>query len=570
MQKKLTIITALFVVLHFAQAQQKIDSLQKIWVDSLYQNLSIDDKIAQLFIVAAYTNKDETHEKFIESLVENEHIGGLIFMQDNAEKQLQFTNKLQKKSKIKLLIGIDGEWDLSMRLKNTFKFPYNMTLGAITNDSLLYVTGKKIAQHCRRVGITWNFAPVVDVNTNPNNPIIGNRSYGSDVQNVTRKAIAFSDGMKSENVLASAKHFPGHGDTSSDSHKTTPTVAHNRARLDSVELFPYKKLIENNISGIMVAHLDVPSLETNNLPSSISKKVITDLLKNELQYKGLIITDALNMEGVAKQFPPGIVDVKAFEAGNDLLLFSQNVKLAKEKIKDFIIQNPEYEKRLEESVKKILSYKYQLQLTDFQELNPENLYNDLNDAESVALRQKLYENAITLVKNENSLPLKTNSEKIYYIQLEQNNDEIFVNKAKGFAEVIKISSDKINEIPDKSKVIVAVYKNTSSPYNSYKLEGKSLEIIKKLSEKSKVNLVLFTNPYALKNLPTEKLQSIIIAYENTDVTQKIVAQQLFGSTAFVGKLPVTVNEKFKANDGIVLEKAKNVVIQMSCIKRLKN
>ena len=557
LKKTVFLISILHIVFFFSQ-NTKNDSIKLKYVDSLYTTMSLDQKIGQLFIVAAYTNEN-LNDKQILQLIEKENIGGLIFMQDNVEKQIDLTNQFQKKTKIPLIIGMDAEWDLSMRLKNTFKFPYNMTLGAIENDSLIFQTGKKMAQHCKRIGVHWSFAPVVDVNTNPLNPIIGNRSFGSDINNVSKKGIALMNGFRSENILASAKHFPGHGDTSTDSHKATPLVNHPIQRLDSIELFPYKKLIENKVAGIMVAHLEVPALDGTGKPASLSFPIITDLLKNKMGFTGMVITDALNMQGVANKYPVGIVDLEAFKAGNDVLLFSQNVSLAKEKIKKALDANEIPLDRIEQSVKKILRYKYEVGLTKFDSISKQNIYKDLNDIESTNLKEKLYENAITLVKNEASiLPLLDTEKTYYYVALEEKDDKNFLQYAKKYANIRKVYPSNLNTIPANSSIIIACYKSTQSAYSSYKMSEKSIEIIQNLASKNKVNLVLFANPYSLKNINTEKISSIIIGYENNEITQKIIAQQLFGAKAIKGKIPVDVNEIFKYNKGITLESIKKL------------
>ena len=323
----------LFSVLIFTQilnAQQDspfyVDSLQVKWVEEKYNSMTLEEKVGQLFVVAAYSNRDAAHEAEIENLVKTEAIGGLIFMQDLAVKQAELTNRYNKVAKIPLLIGMDAEWGLAMRLKEVKRFPWAMAVGAVEDNYLVKQMGNAIGEQANTMGVHFNFAPVVDVNTNPKNPIIGNRSFGSDVENVAQKGINYMLGMKEKGVLASAKHFPGHGDTSQDSHKTLPLVNHDVSRLKSVELAPFQKLIDAGVPAIMVAHLNVPALDNSGLPSTLSKKIITDLLKNEMNFKGLIVTDALNMDGVAKAYPPGEVDARAFEAGNDILLFSQAVK----------------------------------------------------------------------------------------------------------------------------------------------------------------------------------------------------------------------------------------------------
>jgi beta-N-acetylhexosaminidase len=266
------------------EAQQK-------WVDNIYESLSLTEKVGQLYMVQVMSNQDKASKEKIIKLIKEHQIGGIIYSLGGPVRQAKLDNELQSLSKIPMLIGMDAEWGLSMRLDSTYAFPWNMSLGAIKNNKLIEQTGKHIGEHCKRLGVHFNFAPVVDINTNPKNPIIGNRSFGEDRDNVTEKASAFMKGMQSAGVLANAKHFPGHGDTDSDSHKTLPTISFNEKRIDSIELYPYKKLITEGLSSVMVAHLNVPSLEPRSgYPSSLSKHIVTDILKERLGFQGLIFT----------------------------------------------------------------------------------------------------------------------------------------------------------------------------------------------------------------------------------------------------------------------------------------
>jgi beta-glucosidase-like glycosyl hydrolase len=308
---------------------------QEVWVDSIYNQFSFEEKVGQLFMVAAYSNKDEAHNKSIDKLVEEYKIGGVIFFQGGPVRQAKLTNRYQAKSKVPLFVGIDAEWGLSMRLDSTYRYPWNMTLGAVQDMKLIEKAGNQMAIQSKRMGIHFNFAPVVDINTNPKNPIIGNRSFGETKENVTMRALALMKGLQDEGVFATAKHFPGHGDTSTDSHHTLPVVNFDRNRLNEVELYPYKELIKNGLTSVMVAHLNVPSIEPReNYPTSISYPVVTDILKKELQFEGLIFTDALNMKGASNFKKPGDIDLEAFIAGNDVLLFAENVPVAIKKFKD--------------------------------------------------------------------------------------------------------------------------------------------------------------------------------------------------------------------------------------------
>ena len=532
-------------------APKNLEQKAEKYADSLYQQLPLDEKIGQLYIVALYNNRGEEEIQKIRNLVEKEKIGGLILMQDNAEKHIQLLNEFQGKSKVKMMIGIDGEWGLFQRFPAAHKFPWAMTLGAIQDNSLIYEMTSKIAEDCKRMGIYWDFAPVVDVNTNPANPIIGNRSFGSDINNVIAKGLAYAQGLQDNGVLASMKHFPGHGDTDTDSHLDLPVVSHNLERLNAVELAPFKALLDKKIGGVMVAHLYVPALEKQSgIPASVSYEVITNLLKNTYQYEGLIITDALNMNAVAKKFPAGELDLRAFKAGNDIMLFSQDVPNGKALIKSALEKGEISENRLAESVKKILKTKYLLGLQNLKSINSENINEDLNNASHAELSEKLYANAITLLKDEkNLLPLSC-IETYYYLPLEEAPFQTFVENLNLGTTVKVISKTEIAQIPENSTVIVGFHKDNSTAYKSYKISQESKNILAELNKKQNVILDIFGSPYALKDVDISKISTVLVSYENNDLSMKASAKALLGKTKISGKLPVIVNENLKAGSGI--------------------
>ena len=532
-------------------APKNLEQKAEKYADSLYQQLSLDEKIGQLYIVALYNNRGEEEIQKIRNLVEKEKIGGLILMQDNAEKHIQLLNEFQGKSRVKMMIGIDGEWGLFQRFPAAHKFPWAMTLGAIQDNSLIYEMTSKIAEDCKRMGIYWDFAPVVDVNTNPANPIIGNRSFGSDINNVIAKGLAYAQGLQDNGVLASMKHFPGHGDTDTDSHLDLPVVSHNLERLNSVELAPFKALLDKKIGGVMVAHLYVPALEKQSgIPASVSYDIITNLLKKSYQYNGLIITDALNMNAVAKKFPAGELDLRAFKAGNDIMLFSQDVPNGKVLIKSALEKGEISENRLAESVKKILKTKYLLGLQNLKSINSENINEDLNNASHAELSEKLYSNAITLLKDEkNLLPLSC-SETYYYLPLEEAPFQTFVENLNLGTTAKVISKTEIAQIPENSTVIVGFHKDNSTAYKSYKISQESKDILAELSKKQNVILDVFGSPYALKDIAINKISTVLVSYENNDLSMKASAKAVLGKTKISGKLPVIVNENLKAGSGI--------------------
>lgn len=530
--------------------QQKAEK----YADSLTHVLSLEEKIGQLYIVALYTNKDENHISMVRNLVEKEKLGGIILMQDDAEREIALVNEFQGKSRVPLLFGMDAEWGLYQRLKDAHKFPWAMTLGAIQNNDLIYEMAKKIAEDCKKMGIYWNFAPVVDVNTNPSNPIIGNRSFGSQVDNVIAKGLAYSYGLQENGVLAAIKHFPGHGDTDTDSHLDLPVVNHSLTRLNQIELAPFKALMDKKIGGVMVAHLYVPALEKGrNIPASVSYDVITIELKNQLQYEGLIITDALNMNAVAKKYQPGELDVLAFKAGNDILLFSQDVPNGKLLIKNAINKGEISTQRLNESVKKILKTKYLLGLQNFQKIDSKNIREELNNESHRELSEKLYANALTLIKNDkNLLPLDCKKE-YYFVPLEEAPYQSFLDEIQLHHQVKLIQKNEINQIPKGATVIVGLHKDNSTAYKSYKISAESKKILQDLSNQNQVILSVFGSPYALRDMNIDNVSTVLVAYENNAHSLKSTAKSLSGKQKIQGKLPVIVNEKLPAGKGLVWE-----------------
>lgn len=524
-----------------------------IWVNKTYESLSQDEKLGQLFIVALYTNKGEDYIQTVRNLVKNEQLGGLILMQDDAEREIKLLNEFQKASKIPMMIGMDAEWGLFQRIPTAHKFPWAMTLGAIQDKKLIYEMAAKIAEDSKRMGINWDFAPVVDVNTNPNNPIIGNRSFGSEVDNVVKSAMAYTNGLQDQNILAAIKHFPGHGDTSTDSHLDLPVVSHNLKRLEQIELAPFKALMDKNVGGVMIAHLYVPALESEKgIPASLSKKIITGLLKEKYGYKGLIITDALNMGAVAKRYKPGEVDALAFKAGNDIMLFSDGVKEGKRLIQKAIDDKEISQDRIEESVKKILLTKYYLGLNKYEDKNPANINQDLNSPAHFTLAEKLYSNALTLIKDEKKLLPLNCKETYYYVPMEEAPYQTFVDQLNLSATVLIKKPSEISKIPANSTVIVGFHKDNSTAYKPYKISNESKKILNDLSKKHKVILEVFGSPYALKDVNLANISTVLVAYENNDDSFAASAKALNGKTNISGKLPVLVNENLKAGMGMDL------------------
>ncbi|TYA59057.1 glycoside hydrolase family 3 N-terminal domain-containing protein [Formosa maritima] len=531
---------------------------QNKWVDSLYKNMSLEEKVGQLFMVRAFSNQGLTHENIVSQLITNYHIGGVIYSTGSPIKQAKLNNLLQATSKTPLLIGMDAEWGLGMRLDSTYSFPWNMTLGAVKDNQLIEQVGRQVGEHCKRIGVHFNFAPVVDINTNPKNPIIGNRSFGEDRDNVTEKALAFMKGMQDAGVLANAKHFPGHGDTDSDSHKTLPTINFDEKRIDSVELYPYRKLIDKGLSSVMVAHLNVPALESREgLPSTLSKHIVTDILKDSLHFQGLIYTDALEMRGAANFSEPGDIDLAAFQAGNDVLLISEDVPKAIDKIIEAYNLGDITEGRLAHSVKKILQAKYKVGLNNFKPIETDHLVEDLNRIKDIALSEVIFESAITVIKNkEDLLPIrKLNEKKIAYVKMGDDDGSTFLKELQKYAKVHEVTADNLDELLVKlsayNTVVIGFHRSNANPWKSHEFSDQELVWLYEIARTNNVILDVFVKPYALLDLATvENFESIVVSYQNSSIAQQKSAQLIFGAISSKGNLPVSVGNGFNAGEGI--------------------
>lgn len=538
------------------------------WVDSVFNSLSNDEKIAQLFMVAAYSNKDQEHIDHLDSLINHYNIGGLIFFQGGPIRQAKLTNHYQNISKTPLMVSIDAEWGLAMRLDSTMKFPKQMTLGAIQNNELIFEMGKEIANQCKRLGMQVNLAPVADVNNNPNNPIINYRSFGEDKYLVTKKALAYMNGMQSVNVLANAKHFPGHGDTDSDSHKTLPIITHDLNRLDSIELYPFKVLIDSGLASMMVAHLYIPALDsTPNRASTLSKRIVTDLLKKDLGFKGLTFTDALNMRGVTAFYNPGELDVEALIAGNDVLLFSENVPLAIQKIKEAIADGRISQNDIDTKCKHILEAKAWTGLDELEQVEIKNLYEDLHTAKAEYLNTTLFEQALTLLKNDNDLiPLQgLENYNIASVTIGAENNNEFNQSIDRYARTEKHTyplqpeetdfKQAKSDLKSNDLLIITIHDMNQRPYQNFGISNRLNAFIEEISVGKKVILNILGNPYCIKKFTAaQNAEAILISYEDHPITKDLSGQLIFGGIPAKGKLPVSVSENYPIGSGIITNK----------------
>ncbi len=568
-----------FFIFHrsFAQAPDfrkwQNDSACKKWVDSVYNSLNVDERIGQFFMLPAYTEGKNYNMDTVATLLKQGKAGGVIFFKGLPEAQAAWTNRIQDSVKVQSFIAIDGEWGLAMRLDSTIAFPHQIALGAIADNSMIFEMGKEIGKQCRRMGIHINFAPDVDVNNNPDNPVINDRSFGENKYNVALKGIEFALGMQNEGVLACAKHFPGHGDVNTDSHFDLPIITKPVAAFDSLEFFPFRELFKNGVGSAMVAHLNVPALDSDSgSVASLSKKIATGWLRDSLGFTGLVFSDALNMKGVSKYYKPGTVDSLAFVAGCDILVFSEDAAKGIAKIRMAVDSGKISIAELETRVKKVLAYKYNLGLNKKQVVKIESLRDDLNNTGAKLLRQKLFEQAITIAANrDNLLPLKDwTYKKVASLSMGTNSLSQFQNYISNFAEIDLFDKSPetngktfITGLDTLSKydlVIVDMHGMVRSAAKSYNITPETIRFLDSLSRKTKVVLVVFGNPYALKSF--EFISSVMVAYEDNDATQLAAANALFGAEKISGKLPVTASSVFAEGRGFISDSIYRLKISM--------
>lgn len=547
-------IYILFIISISAVAQERYPLYasdiedQRAWVDSVYTAMTPKERVGQLFMVDIFSSDPQVKIDKIKKLIKEQHIGGLIFSKGGPMRQAKLNNEFQAMSKTKLLVGMDAEWGLAMRLDSTYAFPWNMTLGAIQDNRIVKKVGRRIGEHSKRLGVHINFAPVVDININPANPIIGNRSFGEDKYNVTDKAIALMEGMQEAGVLGSAKHFPGHGDTDKDSHKTLPTLDFTKERLTSVEMYPYKPIIENGIASIMVAHLNVPALvPETGVPTSISPTIVTKMLKEDYRFHGLIFTDALNMKGASNFQNPGDIDLAAFKAGNDILLISEDVPSASAKILAALESGDITQERLAYSVKKILYAKYKVGLNQWKPVDKNNLLNDLNTRIDDMVYSEAIENAITVTKNEeNTLPVTNIDQKsIAYLGLGDDDGSAFKLQLRKYAQVEHIKAKTLEgaqkALVPFNYVIIGFHRSNANPWKSYTFSAQEIKWITEIAKTKTVVLDLFVRPYAMLDLQnSQDIKAIIHSYQNSKIAQEKSAQLIFGAIPSKGRLPVSL------------------------------
>lgn len=534
------------------------------WADSILLNMPLEQKVAQLMMVAAWSNKGADHQAYIERLCRERNIGGLIFFQGGPARQAALTNRYQAAAPTPLLIGMDLEWGFDMRLDSTFRFPRQMTLGALPDDGLIKQMGLEIAAQMNRLGVHVSFSPVADVNNNPNNPVINERSFGEDRERVAAKAISYMEGLQQGGVIATGKHFPGHGDTDKDSHKTLPLITHDTLRLDSIELYPFKRLIGSGIQAMMVAHLEIPALDSAaDTPTTLSPKVVNGLLRDRLGFNGLIFTDAMNMRGVADVGQPGDLELRALKAGNDILLFPQDPEKAIDRIVQEVKAGNLDQALIDRKCKKVLRAKRWVKLNEWKPIELAHVQADMNPPSAKAVRQQIFNEAVTVLKNEeNLLPLfATNKKRFSVVTIGAGKGDIFKDEVLSNvgANVVRVSSKPseadilaaVRKTAESDVVIVGIHGTSRSPKSKFGVSDMSMKLIRSLNDRKEIIVVHFGNPYRLdQRSGMAKTNALLVAYEDVPEAHIAASKLIFGSLSTKATLPVTISDDHQVGDGI--------------------
>jgi len=572
--RKLTILIYLTILLTVTVTAKEKPGLLKYtndqWVDSLMNKLTIDQKIGQLFMIQAYSNnKNQKTDELIKQIIQFQ-VGGVIFMQGGPITQSQICNNFQKVSNVPLLVAIDGETGLGFRLDSTLNYPIQMALGAIADDTLIYQMGFEIGKQFRRLGIHMNMAPVCDININPANPVINYRSFGEDKIQVARKSWLYASGMQDAGVLATAKHFPGHGDTQTDSHLRLPVINRAKSGLDTLELFPFAYLINKGIGAVMTGHLQVPALEPNaKVPASLSSKIIKNKLKRDLGFEGLVITDAMNMSGVGKASSGELV-VRALKAGNDMVEIVPNLERAIMAVKLAVKSGVITKSEIDSKCRKILAVKKWIGLDRLKLIETKDLISDLNQNKYLLTKSQLYEKSLTVIENKNNIlpiqrldtlkiaSLAIGSEQIAPFQKMLSNytqvDHFNISKNTSGAEIAKL----LNQLKSYNLIITSIHGMGLYPSRRFGITDQEIRLTEGLDSQHTI-YAFFGNPYALPNFPQIKnAQSVVVAYQDDKEAEELAAQLIFGATDANGKLPVTVNGFYPIQSGIDIKNIQRI------------
>ncbi|MBW6492006.1 MAG: serine hydrolase [Lentimicrobium sp.] len=573
----LALINVLFSQLVRAQSQKtQTQKNSAFWVDSVFNSLTADERIAQLIMIRAYSNKDEKYNQELIKLISDLNIGGVCFFQGGPVRQANLTNRIQQNVETPVFVSIDAEWGPGMRLDSVLNFPKQMTLGAISDNSLIYDMGKEVARQLKRFGVHMNFAPVADINNNPANPVINARSFGENRQNVAEKSYWYMKGMQDEGIIAVAKHFPGHGDTGTDSHYTLPVVDKLKSTLDSLEIFPFNYLINRGLKGMMIAHLKVPALDDSpSSISSLSKPVITGILRNQLGFDGMVITDGMDMKGLTDFADPLMAEVLALDAGNDILLLPSNAKSAIINIRKAIEKKLITQELIDSKCRRVLQWKFKSGLAAFNMIQTINLTEDLNSDKTEQIIHNANACAITLLSDRfNTIPLKSlDTLRIATLAIGDTVLTPFQQRLNNYSPVTHFNLGKeptkadcdlvIRRLQNYDLVITGFVQTSDLPKRNFGISRQAAALVDSLAVKQKVILTLFTSPYSVgmfKRL--NEMAAVIVSYQDNGSMQDLTAQAIFGGSPITGRLPVSANREWTEGHGI----SRNEVIRVSFAK----
>lgn len=564
------------------------DSLAQQWAGDVLQTMSLDEKIGQLIHIASWSDRGEEHREYVLRMIRDYHIGGIIFFQGDPLTQAVRTNEYQAASIIPLMVSMDAEWGLGMRLEGAEPFPYQMTLGAVQDIDLIKKMAGAIGRQLRRIGCTLNHAPVIDVNTNPDNPVINFRSFGQRKEAVAQRGIAYMQGLQEERVLACGKHFPGHGDTSADSHKQLPLLTQSKEALVATELYPFRELFDAGLGAVMIAHLQIPALEPDeNRASTLSSRIVTGLLKEEMKFEGLVITDALDMKAVADHYPPGLADVEALLAGNEVLLFVRDVAVAIDEIRKAVTDGRLSESEIDERCYKQLMYKYWMGLHEFQSIDLTDLPEAVN-VETRSINEELFRASVTLLSKNQNFPVPGVNRRVLILSVYADGDKPDTGALYHHTLLKGAIGNKTSDVPHFAKELMAAFPVEDRDYLTLKyheIREKGVQMLHQVSKydhvilavhdirlkapdrfgitsdmitflgevfiRKNAHLVFFGNPYALARLESlHEAASVILTYQENKYTHKCAAQVITGHLIPKGKLPVAIDAEWQPGYGL--------------------
>ena len=544
--KKIVLSSLLFVGIFTTIQAQKMS--EKKWVRKQFSALNLNEKIGQLMVIRAHSNWSQNKIDSISALIQQYNVGGLCFFQGGPIRQAMQTNAYQSVAKTPLFIAIDAEWGIGMRLDSVESFPRQLSMGAFASSDLVYQMGAAIADQCKRLGIQINYGPVIDINNNPSNPVINDRSFGQSKSKVIQQGVAYMKGMQDNGIMATAKHFPGHGDVNVDSHFDLPVINKSRAALDTLELEPFKALINAGIESIMVAHLSVPAIDDRpKYATSISPKAVNGLLKKELGFKGISVTDAMDMKAIANYFPQGEANVQALLAGNDMLCLPGEVGQSIDKVREAVKERRIKRSEINTRVKKILAAKYKYGLDVSKQIDTTNIIADLNQSVGT-INAAMAQQSLTFLRATNS-PILNN--KTAYLAFNAKSATSFTTSiASAYGVKVFYTSGKdatelalINDsLKAYNQVLVGLHGYSRRPANHFEIPAATLQFLNEKGHEDWIHLI-FGNPYAVGDFNT--INNILFAFEDTKHSHAAVQKWLEGKLQAGGTLPVTISPELQ-------------------------